>query len=131
MLTVDCQEASCRHQKCVPWPLSQEDIRAAFSAWAAHNEKAYASQQEFTERLGVWTANVQRQLGRTNAAEVAVNGLADLTTDEFRAAYLGYVPRSSPAAELRCDALHCACADPAVHQSPLVNLAHFGPLGHI
>ena len=96
----------------MPLPLSQEDMGAAFAAWAAHNGKAYASQQEFAERLGVWTANVQRQLGRTNAAEVAVNGLADLTTDEFRAAYLGYVPRSSPAAELR----YCPLS---VHALPL------------
>ena len=91
--------------------LPQEDIRAAFSAWAAHNGKAYASQEEFANRLGVWTANVQRQLARTNAAEAAVNGLADLTTDEFRAAYLGYVPRSAPEAELRCcSAALSACA---------------------
>ena len=81
---------------------AQEDVRRAFSAWAAHVGKAYASEQEFEARLQIWAANVARQAAQAaNSAEVAVNGLADLTREEFRAAYLGQISRSSHA-ELRC-----------------------------
>jgi hypothetical protein len=84
------------------WHVKQEEVRSAFAAWAAHVGKAYASEQEFEVRLKIWAANVARQAAQAaNSAEVAVNGLADLTREEFRAAYLGQISRSS-GAELRC-----------------------------
>ena len=76
-------------------------MRTGFAAWAAHNGKTYGSEQELAARLAVWTGNVQRQLAAANdASEVAVNGLADFTREEFRAAYLGQVSKHSQA-ELR------------------------------
>jgi hypothetical protein len=44
-----------------------------------------------------------QRLGEPRAARVPVNGLADLTRDEFKAAYLGHVSRSNGEL-LRCGA---------------------------
>ncbi len=77
----------------------QEGARAEFDAWAAHNGKDYHTTEEADHRFTVWAANVQRQaatLAAANnaaAAEIPVNGLADITLEEFKAGYLGQVSR--------------------------------------
>ncbi|CAL8465129.1 g4664 [Coccomyxa elongata] len=80
-------------------PHLQEGARAEFNAWAAHNGKDYGTPEEADHRFAVWAANVQRQastLAAANsaaAAEVPVNGLADISLEEFKAGYLGQVSR--------------------------------------
>ena len=69
----------------------QADARTAFVAWAAHFGKEYSSSGEFDKKLAVWQENVASQL--TSQAVTEVNGLADMTTSEFKAAYLGQVSR--------------------------------------
>lgn len=81
--------------------LLQEGARAEFDAWAAHNGKDYRTPEEADSRFAVWAANVQRQastLAAANnaaAAKVPVNGLADISLEEFKAAYLGQISRSN------------------------------------
>lgn len=77
----------------------EQGARAEFDAWAAHNGKDYSTPEEADQRFAVWAANVQRQastLATANsaaAAEVPVNGLADISLEEFKAGYLGQVSR--------------------------------------
>ena len=80
----------------------QAEPSTAFAAWAAHNGKLYAP-EELQTRLPVFKANVARQLERLSLTDgtVEVNGLADLSTDEFRATHLGHVSRST-ITELGC-----------------------------
>ncbi|KAK9917802.1 hypothetical protein WJX75_008442 [Coccomyxa subellipsoidea] len=75
----------------------QEGSRAQFDAWAAQNGKEYSTAEEAERRFAVWTANVQRQASKlaasSSAAELPVNGLADVSLEEFKAGYLGQVSR--------------------------------------
>lgn len=77
----------------------QDDARAVFSAWATFNSKQYSSTEEADRRFSVWSANVQRQVERQGQAtagqQMEINGLADLSREEFKAAYLGHVPQSN------------------------------------
>lgn len=84
----------------MPHPTSwfvQEGSRAQFDAWAAQNGKEYSTAEEAERRFAVWTANVQRQASKlaasNSAAELPVNGLADVSLEEFKAGYLGQVSR--------------------------------------
>ena len=93
----------------------QEGSRAQFNAWAAHNNKEYSSAEEAERRFAVWTANVQRQASKLAAAdasgaaaEVSVNGLADVSLEEFKAGYLGQVSRRN------VEALGCAYRPPVL-----------------
>lgn len=102
--------------------LLQEGARAEFNAWAAHNGKDYGTPEETDHRFAVWAANVQRQastLAAANnaaAAEVPVNGLADISLEEFKAGYLGQISRKNAEA-LRWGlepASHLSAANPLV-----------------
>lgn len=90
--------AHTRYSPRLPFaaPALQTEPSAVFAAWAAHNEKAYTL-EEFQLRLEVFSANVARQLERTGLTEgaVEVNGLADISTEEFKATHLGHVSRST------------------------------------
>ena len=80
----------------------QAEPSTVFAAWAAHNSKAYAP-EEFQTRLPVFKANLARQLERLGLKEgtAEVNGLADISSEEFKATHLGHVSRSS-VTELGC-----------------------------
>ena len=70
------------------------DAAATFNSWAAHFNKAYAA-AESEEKKGVWLRNVDYILAAhinssVAGSTVALNGLADLDDEEFRARYLGY-----------------------------------------
>ena len=80
----------------------QAEPSTVFAAWAAHNSKAYAP-EEFQTRLPVFKANVARQLERLGLKEgtAEVNGLADISSEEFKATHLGHVSRST-VTELGC-----------------------------
>ena len=72
----------------------QADPRSAFAAWAAHFGRSYAAESaEFEARLGAWLHTLRHVLDAPAhaGAEVPVNGFADMSDDEFRAAYLGQV----------------------------------------
>ena len=74
----------------------QTEPSTVFAAWAAHNGRTYAP-EEFEVRLEVYRANVARQLERVGLTEgaVEVNGLADISREEFKATHLGHVSRSA------------------------------------
>ena len=80
----------------------QAEPSAVFAAWAAHNSKAYAP-EEIQTRLPVFEANVARQLERLGLKQgtAEVNGLADISSEEFRATHLGHVSKSA-ITELGC-----------------------------
>ena len=80
----------------------QAEPSTVFAAWAAHNSRGYAP-EEFQTRLPVFKANVARQLERLGLREgtAEVNGLADISREEFKATHLGHVSRST-VAELGC-----------------------------
>ncbi len=80
----------------------QAEPSTVFAAWAAHNSRSYAP-EEFQTRLPVFKANVARQLERLGLREgtAEVNGLADISREEFKATHLGHVSRST-VAELGC-----------------------------
>lgn len=70
---------------------------SVFAAWAAFNGKAYhASKEDLQARLPVFTANVARQISRLglSSESMEVNGLADISTEEFKATHLGHVSKS-------------------------------------
>lgn len=79
-----------------------------FAEWAAHFGRAYAGDAAEAEaRLGAWLHTLRHVLADpAPAAEVPVNGFADMSDDEFRAAYLGQSTPEDGASEegaLGCD----------------------------
>lgn len=88
----------------------QAEPRSAFADWATHFGRSYAAgSAEFEARLGAWLHTLRHVLDAPAhaAAEVPVNGFADMSDDEFRAAYLGQV---TPDAEEDDALLRCAAA---------------------
>ena len=88
----------------------QAEPRSAFADWAAHFGRSYAADSaEFEARLGAWLHTLRHVLDAPAhaAAEVPVNGFADMSDDQFRAAYLGQV---TPEAEEDEALLGCAAA---------------------
>ena len=72
----------------------QRDPRATFKQWLQHLGRSYEhDKEEFEQRLNVWFDNM-RHLFDSQASEAQLNGLADMTDDEFRQAYLGQKTRS-------------------------------------
>lgn len=73
----------------------QSNPSPVFAAWAAHNGRSYTA-EDFQGRLAIFTANVARQISRLGLSEgvTDVNGLADISTEEFKATYLGHVARN-------------------------------------
>ena len=80
----------------------QSNTSSVFAAWAAFNGKAYSA-EDLQARLPIFTANVARQISRLGlySGFTEVNGLADISTKEFKATHLGHVSKSI-VAELGC-----------------------------
>lgn len=78
---------------CVVW--LQSDPASVFAAWAAHNGKSYAP-QDLQARLPIFIGNVAGQMSRLGFREGAmeVNGLADISREEFKRTHLGHVSRN-------------------------------------
>ena len=78
---------------CVAW--LQSNPAAVFAAWAAHNGKSYAA-QDLQARLPIFISNVAGQMSRLGLKEGAmeVNGLADISREEFKQTHLGHVSKS-------------------------------------
>ena len=78
---------------CVAW--LQSDPAAVFAAWAAHNGKSFAA-QDLQARLPIFVSNVAGQISRLGLKEGAmeVNGLADISREEFKQTHLGHVSKS-------------------------------------
>lgn len=78
----------------------QVDPRAAFNAWVKLHARSYANDaQELEARYSVWTANMQHVLQHSlkqSSMQLGMNKFADMTEDEFRAAYLGYNSQRNP-----------------------------------
>jgi len=81
---------------------AQKDPSSVFGAWAADNGKAYTP-EDIQTRLPTFSANVARQIERLglSSGSMAVNGLADISREEFKATHLGHVSRST-VTELGC-----------------------------
>jgi C1A family cysteine protease len=76
-------------------------VETDFSSWLANYAKSYATDEEYEYRLSVFSANADlvKQLNdQSEDARFALNKFADLTSDEFKSYYLGYVHfgRASP-----------------------------------
>jgi len=75
------------------------DIESEFQKWAADHQKVY-SPEEYQTRLAIFTSNLDliQQLNENAdaGATYSLNKFADLSPQEFKAFYLGYVPSSSP-----------------------------------
>ena len=78
---------------CVAW--LQSDPAAVFAAWAAHNGKSFAA-QDLQARFPIFISNVANQMNRLGLKEGAmeVNGLADISREEFKRTHLGHVSKS-------------------------------------
>lgn len=72
--------------------MEQSDPRAVFTEWTQHFKRNY-EHNEFEQRLDNWYNNLQ-QFVKTQTATAQLNGLADMTDEEFRQAYLGQHARS-------------------------------------
>ncbi len=72
----------------------QSNPLSVFAAWAGFNGKAYGA-EELQARLPVFTANVARQASRLGlfSGSMEINGLADISTEEFKATHLGHVSK--------------------------------------
>ena len=72
----------------------QHNPRAAFGQWLTHfGRNLDHSKEEFEQRLNAWSSNLQRHFDN-QTAEAQLNGLADLSDEEFRLSYLGQRTRS-------------------------------------
>jgi C1A family cysteine protease len=74
----------------------------AFNMFMKKYDVSYDSVEEYAKRLAIFTSNMEK-VAEMNAAHVLINGeavygvskFADLTTEEFKATYLGYVPSNA------------------------------------
>ena len=78
---------------CGAW--LQSDPASVFAAWAAHNGKSCAP-QDLQARLPIFISNVAAQMSRLGLKEGAmeVNGLADISREEFKRTHLGHMSKS-------------------------------------
>ena len=78
----------------------QSDPRFAFQKWLRHHGRSLEhDKEEFERRLNVWYDNL-RHLFEGPASQAQLNGLADITDEEFSQAYLGQMTRGKQM--LRC-----------------------------
>jgi len=79
------------------------DIESEFQKWVANNQKVYTP-EEYQRRLAIFTSNLDliQQLNENaeSGATFSLNKFADLSPQEFKAYYLGYVPSSQEIEEL-------------------------------
>ena len=73
----------------------QSNPAAVLAAWAAHNGKGYSA-QDLQARLPIFISNVAGQMSRLGLKEgtMEVNGLADISREEFKQTHLGHVSKS-------------------------------------
>lgn len=77
---------------------TQADLRGTFEKWVKHNDKHYEpGSGEWEARFNAWVGNFERLAARGQQT-VLLNGLQDLSLDEFRDMYLGQ--REKPLPEL-------------------------------
>jgi C1A family cysteine protease len=69
------------------------DIETEFAKWAASNSKAYST-EEYQYRLAIFASNIDLidQLNEGNGATFALNEFADMSPQEFKRKYNGYLP---------------------------------------
>jgi len=81
---------------CAVFVLTHATYENEFAAWVSSNNKSYATEEEYQNRLGVFSANMDKiqKLNEESdgGAVFAVNKFADLTSEEFDATYKGYRP---------------------------------------
>jgi len=74
------------------------DLETEFVKWTANHQKVYTP-EEYQNRLAIFSANVDliQQLNENSGdATFELNKFADLTPEEFKAYYTGYVPAENP-----------------------------------
>jgi C1A family cysteine protease len=76
--------------------LKHEEYNFLFSKWAKQHSKSYATPQERSQRLAIFTANLDyiraHQANPNRTWELRMNKFGDLSNDEFVAQYTGYTP---------------------------------------
>jgi len=71
-------------------------IETEFAKWIANHNKVYTTQEEYQHRLSVFSDNVdliQTLNENSDGAIYDLNQFSDLSSDEFRKFYCGYIPR--------------------------------------
>jgi len=87
---------------CVSAAPMNQDMQDAFGRFMEKYEKTYHSIEEYAKRLQIFTDNMER-VSAMNAEHVLINGEAvygvtkfsDLSPEEFKEYYLGYVPSNA------------------------------------
>jgi len=76
--------------------LKTSEYEFLFSKWAKQHGKTYATPQERTQRLAVFTSNLNyvraHQAKSPRSYDLKINEFADLTNEEFVSQYTGYIP---------------------------------------
>ena len=79
--------------------ISTTEINNEFIKFIKDYEREYSTVEETLERYKIFAKNyiqIKEINEEHNGVELAVNDFADLTPEEFKATYLGYVPNNSP-----------------------------------
>jgi len=79
--------------------LSQGLLDLEFGEWMSVHNKVYATYEEYQHRLAVFTKNVaiiENLNQETTNAIFSINKFADLSSEEFKALYLGFQPNPNP-----------------------------------
>jgi C1A family cysteine protease len=76
--------------------LKQGEYNFLFSKWMKQHSKAYTTPQERSQRLAIFTANLDyiraHQANPNRTWELKMNQFGDLSNDEFVGIYTGYTP---------------------------------------
>ena len=79
--------------------VSTTEINNEFIKFIRDYEREYSTVEETLERYKIFAKNyiqIKEINEEHNGVELAVNDFADLTEEEFKTTYLGYVPNNSP-----------------------------------
>jgi hypothetical protein len=91
------------------------EIESEFSKWAQTNNKVYATDEEYQYRMAVFASNIeiidQLNAESNGGATFGINEFSDLSSDEFRAMYNGFVPGPEDAERPLLDLPNVAAPD--------------------
>jgi len=77
---------------------NKDDSEVLFTAWKQKYNKVYVSSDEESVRLVNFKASIERIQSRNSKTQSNVFGLtkySDLTPEEFKSTYLGYIPKTN------------------------------------
>lgn len=95
---------------CVGAATINTDMTDAFGVFMKEYGRTYSSVEEYAEKLSIFADNMER-VAKMNAAHVLINGEAvfgvtkfsDISPEEFKANYLGYIPSNKTVQRVTLD----------------------------